>query len=195
MSEFEISPALIGQKVCLPSRPEWGVGTVLRVQSTNIHSQPQHRVSIQFTSGHRLLHVPPARLALPGTQPQRESGWLDAAGGEDLDGRLRGLPAFAREFLGTPRQRVIMLAPLFACGAEATELVTWARAQTQVADPLSLWSRDELRSAFEEFCRRRDRFFRAAAADLRRSLGDEAVERALATIEPPLRECMRAALG
>ena len=195
MAELEISPALVGQKVCLPSRPEWGVGTVLRVQSISVHSEPRHRVSIQFTSGHRLLYVPPARLAMPGSQPQRASGWLDAAGGEDLDARLRGLPDFAREFLGTPRQRVIMLAPLFACDDEAAELVTWARAQTQVADPLSLWSRDELRSAYEEFCRRRDRFFRAAAADLRRSLGDEAIERALGTIESPLCERMRAALG
>ena len=42
------------------------------------------------------------------------AGWLAAAAGSDLDGRLRGLPDFVREYLGTPRQRVAMLAPLFA---------------------------------------------------------------------------------
>jgi hypothetical protein len=190
MSEMSIGPELVGQQVCNPARPEWGTGQVLRVQTTSVGGQPQHRVSIQFASGHRMLRVPPARLARPGAQPEREQGWLAAAAGTDLNGRLRALPTFVREFLGTPRQRLLMLAPLFAPTGAPAELVKWARDQTGAPDPLSMWSRDELQAAFAEFCARRDQYVRGVAREVRAALGAEAVQRALRDVEPPLRERM-----
>lgn len=192
--ELEITPALVGQRVRNPARPEWGVGTVLRVQTVSVGGQVRHRVSIQFDTGHRTLHVPPARLTAPAAAPERAAGWLERASGNDLDGRLRGLPAFVREFLGTPRQRLAMLAPLFACDAEPTALARWARQQTGVGDPLAHWTRDELLAAFGEFCARRDQLLRATAAELRRASGPEAVARVLGTIEQPLRQRMEQTL-
>ena len=108
--------------------------------------------------------------------------------------RCAACPLFVTEFLGTPRQRVASLAPLFACDDEPAALVQWARQQTRVADPLSLWSRDELLRAFNEFCHRRDHLLRNAAAALGRANGHEAVDRVLRTIESPLRERMEAVL-
>jgi hypothetical protein len=190
MSELAVGPELVGRQVCNPARPEWGPGTVLRVQRTTVNGKIQHRVSVQFASGHRLLRVPPARLTLPGAKPEREQGWLAAAAGTDLTGRLRALPSFVREFLGTPRQRLLMLAPLYAPTNDPADLVKWARGQTGVPDPLSLWSRDELQSAFAEYCARRDQYVRGVAREIRAALGPDAVARALREIDPPLRERM-----
>jgi hypothetical protein len=195
MSELDISAALVGQDVCNPARPEWGVGKVLRVQSTSAGGVVRHRVSVQFATGHRTLQIPPGRLVLPEALAARPEGWLDRAGGTDLDARLRALPDFVREFLGTPRQRLLMQAPLFARDETPANLVKWAREQTRVADPLSRWTRDELQAAFAEFRTRRDHLLRATAGEVRRAGGPEAVTRALATLESPLRERMETVLA
>ena len=69
------------------------------------------------------------------------------------------------------------------------------RSQAGVADPLSHWTRDEIRAAFDEFCRRRDAMLRQAAAALRNSGGQAGVEEALAEVPDSARENMRAVLG
>lgn len=194
MSELEIGPELVGRSVCIAARPEWGEGKVLRVQSTTAGSESRHRVSIQFAIGHRVLQVPPARLCEPQPQPQRERGWLDAAAGNTLDGRLRGLPDAVSGFLGTPAQRLAMLAPLYTYTEDPSSLSKWARDQTQVADPLSLWSRDELLAAFRVFCDERDAELRIAAAKLKHAEGQAALEDALAGLPQALVSAMRAAL-
>jgi hypothetical protein len=194
MAEIEIGPKLVGEKVCNPARPDWGVGTVLRVQSTTVAGQPQHRVSVQFATGHRTLIVPPARLAAPTAGPQRDSGWLAEAAGTTLDDRLRQLPESVAQFLGTPGQRIVAMAPLYGYTEDPPSLIKWARAQAQVADPLSHWSRDELLAAFGEFCRQRDGVLRQIAAVLRRAEGASGADEVLATVEEPLRGRMRQVL-
>ena len=77
MSDLEINAGLIGRRVCNPARPEWGTGPVLRVQSTLVDGQTVHRVSVQFTTGHRTILIPPGRLSEPQDEPQRAAGWLD----------------------------------------------------------------------------------------------------------------------
>jgi hypothetical protein len=194
VSDLEISDGLVGWRVCNPTRPEWGVGTVLRVQSTLVDGQPVHRVSVQFATGHRTIVVPPGRLAEPQAEPQRAAGWLDQLGHQTLDDRLTTLPESVREFLGTSTQRLIVLARLYTLADDGTALLSWARSQTGVADPLAHWTRDEIRAAFEEFCRRRDALLRELAATLRQTQGPAAVRAALAEVPDDARERMLAVL-
>lgn len=194
MSELDIGPELVGRSVCIATRPEWGEGKVLRVQSTTAGGEPRHRVSIQFAVGHRVLQVPPARLCEPQPQPQREQGWLNAAAANTLDDRLRRLPDVVTTFLGTQTQRLAALAPLYAYTEDPSSLSKWARDQTQIADPLSLWSRDELSAAFRVFCDERDAELRVAAAKLKHAEGQAALEDALAGLPQALVSAMRAAL-
>ncbi|MFH1746617.1 MAG: DUF3553 domain-containing protein [Planctomycetota bacterium] len=192
--ELPIGPKLIGQQVALPGRPEWGVGTVLRVQSTTVAGQPRHRVSIQFATGHRTLLVPPARLCSPVAEQEREVGWLESVSGQTLDERLWKLPETITEFLGTHAQRLAVLASLYIHADDAASLVQWARRQTQVADPLTLWSRDELGIAFGKFCNERDAELRVTAARLKHSDGPEALEAALSAQPGDIQAALRAAL-
>ncbi len=193
--DLEITPELVGRRVCNPTRPEWGAGTVLRIQTTDVAGQTVHRISVQFTTGHRTLVVPPGRLATPQAEPEREAGWLDRAAKTTIDDRLAALPEAVREFLGTATQRIVVLGRLYELNDDAAVLLRWARSQSGVADPLTLWTRDELRASFDEFCRRRDRLLREAAALLRSVSGWPGVHEALLEVADTARERMQIVLG
>lgn len=192
MMELEINAQLVGCKVCNPARPEWGVGTVLRVQSTTVGGRTVQRVSVQFATGHRQLVAPPARLVEPQVQdqPEREAGWLTQLAGQAPDDRLVQLPASVRDVLGTPAQRIVALGPMYDYDEQPTSLSAWARRQAEVADPLSLWSRDELLVAFRRFCIERDTHLRMLAA----LLVDKEGREALACVLAELPEARRAAV-
>ncbi|MBK9118676.1 MAG: DUF3553 domain-containing protein [Phycisphaerales bacterium] len=187
MAELPISDDLVGTRVVNPVRPEWGAGTVLRVQAVDLGGQPAHRVSVQFATGHRTMMVPPGRLMLPTAEPTRAAGWLDQLGKSTLDHQLRALPERVREFLGTSAQRLVVLAPLYECDGSATALLRWARSQTGVADPLTIWSRDELREAFAAFQRQRDVAARDAVQRVRATAGGRGLRDALAEVPEPAR--------
>ncbi len=194
MSELEINGELVGRTVVNPGRPEWGSGTVLRVQTTTIAGKVRHRVSVQFATGHRTLIVPPARLTEPQAELEREAGWLDQIAGRTLDDQLAKLPEHIEHFFGTPAQRIAALAPLYAFDEEPASLIRWARRHANVADPLSHWSRDELLVSFRRFCLERDSTLRVAAAQVKEKEGFAAVEALLAAQEPQVAAGMWAAL-
>jgi hypothetical protein len=187
VDEICVSQESIGAMVVNAARPEWGVGTVLRVQSAEFQGKAAHRVSIQFAVGHKTLLVPPAKLAPPRGEPQREGGWLAVAGKSTLDDKLRSLPSEATEVLGTPRERLAAVVPLYAYHEDSPSLMRWAINQTGVADPLSHWSRDELLVAFRVFCTERDAHLRNVAATLKQKYGQEELLAALADVPDKLR--------
>lgn len=187
--------ALVGRKVRNAARPEWGVGTVLRVQPTKVGGAPVHRVSVQFAVGHRTLLVPPARLVAPEPEQQRDDGWLDQIAGATLDDQLLNLPTSVTELLGTPRDRLSAVFGLYEYTEDPASLLKWARAQTQVADPLTHWSRDELLTAFRAFCRERDAHFRVMAALLVKAEGKDALKAALDALPSHVRSSLDAALA
>lgn len=194
MTELQIGPDWIGKQVENATRPEWGVGKVLRVQKTTVGGQAAHRVSIQFATGHRTVLVPPARLIPPREAPQRDEGWLDTLGKRTADDRLAALPEEVTDVLGTPRARMAAYIPLFEYDDDPQTLVRWARRQAGVGDPLSVWSRDELAAAFVRFCGERDSAFRAAAARFVKAEGIEALRAALGELPGELRGRIRGVL-
>jgi hypothetical protein len=194
MDDLEIGPGLVGQRVFNPARPEWGAGTVLRVETTRAGGAAQHRVSVQFLAGHKMVHVPPARLTRELQGQTREAGWLDKVAGTTADERLKKLPADVTEFLGTATQRLAAVAELYQYTEDPRSLTEWARRQTRVADPLSHWSRDELLRAFGTFCSERDAELRVTAARVKQSQGAEALQAAVDALPPAIRQGVRAAL-
>ena len=189
-----MGPGLVGAKVKNVAKPEWGVGTVLRSERTRVGGRPAQRLSIQFAVGHRTLLVPPARLVAAAPEPQREAGWLAKLGKHTLDDQLRALPAHLVQTLGSPRQRLTAIIPLYEVGEEPRSLQRWACSQTGVSDPLSHWTRDELLAALRDFCARRDAHLRAVAARLEQADGPQALHEALAPIPERIRLAVLTAL-
>lgn len=192
---LEISAGIVGKKVAIPGRADWGIGTVRRVQSSTVNGVLTHRISVQFQHGTRMLIAPPARLIEPTDDPKRaDAGWLDSIGGRSIDQRLKELPESVTQVLGTIRQRLDAVLPYYALRDEPKVLVRWARGQTGVGDPLSEWSRDELQIAFQAFRNERDAHLRGLGALLKKTEGDDAVRNWLAGIDAEIREEVRAAL-
>lgn len=195
MSGVTVGPELIGRKVRNAARPEWGLGTVLRVEATRVNGVDAHRVLIQFDKvGSRPLIVPPARLLPPAAEPQRAEGWLESLGKSTLDDRLRQLPEAVLEVLGSLPQRLLAAVPLYRYTEEPASLLRWACDQSGAADPLSLWTRDELLSAFGDFCVERDSHFRNLAAQLQISEGPDALRQTLEAFPETTKDAIRAAL-
>ena len=195
MTPLVISSKLVGAKVSVPSRPEWGIGTVLSVSSTVVNGEPLHRVSVQFHLGARTLVVPPAVLSEPRVEPERKAGWLDALAGRTLDDTLVRLPDEIENYLGPPERKIVLLARLYELDSDDPKmLVKWAKRQANVGDPLSHWSRDELAVAWNKFATERDTALRVAAAKLRQLFGPGEFEAILTRLDPRVVERMRAAL-
>lgn len=193
-TDVVIGPELVGQSVQLASRLDWGVGRVLRVIALMQNGSPVHRVEVQFSTGTRQLVTPPARLIAPTPEPQREAGWLDSIGGRTLDDRLRAVPTDVLLVLGAPTARLAAVLPLYEYGDDPASLMRWAGRQTQLGDPLSKWSRDELQVAFQHFCNERDAHLRAMGALVRQSGGPEALQSVLTALDPAVRERVLEAL-
>lgn len=195
MSVLSINAKSVGEVVRNASRPEWGDGRILRVQEVRQAGTVTHRVSVQFAiAGHKTLLVPPAQLVRPTAERERTAGWLDQLGGRTPDDALCKLPEQATDVLGTLRDRLAAVLPLYAHSGTGAELVTWARRQTGVADPLSHWNRDELETAFVAFGNERDAHLRGLAAQLRMKEGPEAIREFLNAVPAPLRSAVHAAL-
>lgn len=201
MDGLEISPKLVGQKVCNAAKPEWGVGTVLRVDAGPSPGasggQRVHRVTVQFpVVGSKTMVVPPARLLPPQAEAQRsDAGWLDSISGRGVDERLAKLPEDIEKAFGTTRQRLDAVLPTYRVDVEnPAALVKWARRQTGVSDPLSQWSRDELAVAFGKFVLERDSHLRMLAARLKQAEGQTALNDWLAALPDEVRAGVYVAL-
>ncbi|HMQ15467.1 MAG TPA: DUF3553 domain-containing protein [Phycisphaerae bacterium] len=186
-----ISMTLVGSRVRVLARPDWGTGTVVSLSgATGVH-----RVTIDFpVVGRKVVVVPPGRLGPPEADPIRRAGWLDSLAGATADQRLRQLPSDVAQVLGTPAQRLAAVLPWYGFDADPHALVRWARALVRAPDPLSVWSRDELESAFAAFCRERDAHLRGVAALLRQQEGAPALAAWVDQLDPPIRERVLEAL-
>ena len=182
---MELGPKSVGQRVCNAARPEWGVGQIQRVERVG----GAFRVSIQFPMGHKILLVPPAKLVPPGAAapPTREAGWLEHAAGESLDGKLRRLPEELEYFLGTAAQRLKALLEEYEWSMDSGVLDKWARRQAGVGQPLTLWSRDELLSAFGDYCLKRDALLRELVTRLMKTEGLDGARAAVLALPPEVR--------
>lgn len=196
MTELIVNRELVGRKVINAGRTDWGAGVVQKVERAGgPDDSPVYRVIVQFTGARRTLLAPPARLIEPRAEEERQAGWLDTLAGRTIDDRLKRVPDELLRVLGTPRQKLDALLPLYEYDEEPKTLTRWARAQTGVGDPLSQWSRDELTLAFASFRADRDAALRSAAAMLRQSEGAAALGDWLARLEEPLRGRVREALA
>ncbi|MBL8880266.1 MAG: DUF3553 domain-containing protein [Phycisphaerales bacterium] len=185
---------VVGATVANAARPDWGVGTILRIEQTRPSGDGPLRVTVQFAVGSRVVQVPPAVLAPPRQAAQRDAGWLDKLAGKTLDDALRAIPEDIAMHLGLPSEKLRLIARLYAFDDDPAAIQRWAMRQSGVGDPLQHWTRDELAAAFAGFCRARDEMLRETAGRIRRSDGAPAIDTALADVPPRAAERMRAVI-
>lgn len=161
-----------GDRLRHPGRPEWGVGTVTRVEETESDGQRAQRVSIRFpgaglktilTSHATLEHAEAEATADAGeNEDVREwaavgdAEWLAPVAEKKLEEAMIGLPAAVRDPFVTPRERLARTLRLYKFEPSGHSLIEWATAQSGLADPLSRFSRQELEAFFARWAPERD---------------------------------------
>jgi len=164
-----------GDMVRHTTRPEWGIGQVMRAEDTVIDGAATQRLSIRFPNGGRktlsTAHAPlekqtdvdTATLTSGGDGDEDSLAAIDADAvllGDMAKDRIREvmtrLPLSIRDPFNTLSRRVRMALELYRFDRSGRGLMDWAVAQTGLSDPLTRFSRQELEVYFERWERERD---------------------------------------
>ena len=168
------APWSFGDRARLPSKPEWGVGTVTRAAKTQFKGAAAWSLTIRFpNAGIKTLNT--AVAALEKVEETTEEGAgeaavviaaVDRAAGDELFGPMAEkrletvmttLPESCRDPFRTLAARVSLTLDLYRFDDSSRLLVDWAVAQTGLDDPLSRFNRQELETHFRRWAQERDR--------------------------------------
>lgn len=149
-----------GDKVRHPARPEWGIGSVTRVEQMQHDGVADLRVWVRFpTAGEKTLIAGTAELECVGEgapqsiysrqtlvelEASRGSGWL----GSVTDGKVQELmtavaPDATDPFLSI-RRRLELTLGYYRFDGTGSKLIEWAIAQSGLDDPMTRFNRQEL---------------------------------------------------
>jgi len=154
-------------------KPEWGIGTVTRVEATAVNGSPDWRVAVRFpNAGLKRLIASAAPLErVEGDEPAGSPGAeamanLERHAEDELLGPMAEkkmreamavLPERVTDPFKTIEQRVELTLELYRFDTSGRSLIDWAVAQTALDDPLSRFNRHELEQFFERWALERDR--------------------------------------
>jgi hypothetical protein len=168
------SPWIFGDRVRMPSKPEWGVGTLTRVTRSQIKGESCWSLTVRFpNAGIKTLNTSVAVL-------ERVDQTTDDGAGEaavviakahmaaddelfgpmakkNVDAVMTDLPEPCRDPFRSLAARVELTLDLYRFAATGRLLVDWAVAQTGLDDPLSQFNRQELETYFGRWSMERDR--------------------------------------
>ncbi|HMN97163.1 MAG TPA: DUF3553 domain-containing protein [Phycisphaerales bacterium] len=165
------TPFTAGELLRHPQRPEWGQGTVQRVETVSSRGKPDQRLWIRFSNaGLKTLlssvagleRIEPAADSdelRGGTLAEREvsgeTGWLGQISKRRPEDAMTELPAIVSDPFVPATRRLEFLLKLYRFNP-FEKLLDWAVAQSGLGDPLSRFSRHELEQQFRLWAVERD---------------------------------------
>ena len=176
-----ISPTMYTQRMQVrhKQRPEWGPGTITRIETLTRAGIRDQRLWIKFSNaGLKTLLASGADLevvegsgAAEHTFAAREiasdGGWLGAISKTRPEAAMAQLQPDATDPFLTPERRLKVLLGLYRFDG-TTRLIDWAVAQSGLGDPLSRFNRTELEAFYKEWTRDRDVTLHRLVTDFRR---------------------------
>lgn len=167
-----------GDELRHPTRPEWGVGSVTKVENVTVDGRPAQRVSIRFPGqGVKTLNTAYVELERAGGDTVTDSleaplhddapaaglfrafgedDWLADVNSRRIEEAMRALPESATDPFSSIRRRLERTLELFRFDASGHGLIDWAIAQTGLDDPLTRFNRHELEQFFVRWAGERD---------------------------------------
>jgi hypothetical protein len=155
----------IGHRVRHTKRPEWGVGSVVKIEVITRDGRPDRRIWIRFPNvGEKTVLASMAELehldeaegpgggnpTLADLHARSDGGWLGAISKQKPEHIMTALPDAATDPFLPLRRRLQNVLALYRFDAHA-RLIEWAVAQSGLNDPLSRFSRHELESFFQRW--------------------------------------------
>lgn len=158
-----------GDRVRLQLRPEWGIGSVVKVQPAMLNGTRSQSVSVRFANeGIKVLNTAVAEIQLvshehnealadakahPMAQWQKisESDWLAPIVQRKIQEVMVSLPENVRDPFCSIKRRLKQTLDLFRFERTGGSLIEWAIAQSGFDDPLTHFTRQELELHFDRW--------------------------------------------
>jgi hypothetical protein len=159
----------IGDKVRSSKRPEWGDGSVMKLEAITFQGKTDQRIFVRFAavgmktllasaadlvpadgSGGDILTAIHRPTTLTDVESTRESGWLGAIDRRKPEEIMTSLPPAATDPFLSVRRRLENTFALYRFDG-APRLIDWAVAQSGMNDPLSRFNRQELEELFRRW--------------------------------------------
>jgi hypothetical protein len=168
-----------GMQVRHRQRPEWGTGSVTRVEQLTRSGTRDQRLWIKFgAAGLKTLLASAADLEVvegsgaaehtfAAREIASEGGWLGAITKRRPEQAMSELPPDATDPFLTPERRLKNLLSLYRFDGGA-KLIDWAVAQSGLDDPLSRFNRIELEAFYKTWSMDRDVALHRLVSDFRR---------------------------
>ncbi len=158
-----------GDRVRLQRRPEWGIGSVVKVEAAMLNGTRPQSVSVRFANqGIKVLNTAVAEIELvshehvealadakahPMVQWHKisENDWLAPIAQRKIQEVMVSLPENVRDAFCSIKQRLKQTLDLFRFERTGGSLIEWAIAQSGLDDPLSRFTRQELELLFDRW--------------------------------------------
>ena len=167
-SKFEF-----GDSVRHSRRPEWGIGSIVKVEDMATNGKASQRLSIRFSNaGLKKLNAEMAHLEIvdgkndisSGTQRNSireldrmsESEWLAPLAQKKIEEIMVSMPPEIQDVFNSLRYRLEFTLNLYRFDRSGRGLIDWAVAQSELDDPLSRFNRHVLEGLFDRWARERD---------------------------------------
>lgn len=162
-----------GDSVRHARRPEWGIGSIVKVEDMAINGNASQRLSIRFSNaGLKKLNAEMAHLEIvdgkndisSGTQRNSireldrmsESEWLAPLAQKKIEEVMVSMPPEIQDVFNSLRYRLEFTLNLYRFDRSGRGLIDWAVAQSRLDDPLSRFNRHVLEGLFDRWARERD---------------------------------------
>ena len=161
-----------GDRVRLVPRPEWGIGSVTRVETVPVEGKPTQRLTVRFpNAGLKTLKAEVAQLerieaeAVTEDTPVDRISSIDKIAEDEMmaglaDRKLKevmlAMPEACRDPFRTIEARVQSTLDLYRFDQGGRGLMEWAVIQTGLDDPLSRFNRHELEQHYNRWACERD---------------------------------------
>ncbi len=157
-----------GDRVRHPSRPEWGEGSITKIEVVTRDRATDLRVWVRFSSiGEKTFLASAAALEIIDDQGHSSSvharptlhslqvaeggGWLGSMTKRTPEELMTTLPGEASDPFLPLRKRAEFLLKLYRFDGSPARLVEWSVAQSGVDDPLSRFNRQELEQLYKRW--------------------------------------------
>lgn len=197
-----------GDQVRHPKKPEWGTGSIVKIENLTTNGRGDQRLTVRFpNSGLKVLLASVCDLqvvdptgkvtgsllddhTLRAHESENEAGWLGAMAKRKPEDVMTSLPPQASDPFSSFRKRLEFTVGLYRFDTSPTRLIEWAVAQSGLNDPLSRFSRPELEQFFKRYAHERDLQLLRLCQEANRS-EPETVRQIFASSPPSVQQVMK----
>jgi Protein of unknown function (DUF3553) len=157
----------MGDKVRSTKRPEWGVGSIMKIEAITFQGKSDQSIYVRFAAvGVKTLLASAADLiaadddvltaihrptTLTEVEAKQEGGWLGAIDRRKPEEIMTGLPPAATDPFLSLRRRLENTLALYRFDPASGKLIDWAIAQSGVEDPMTRFNRNQLEQFWQRW--------------------------------------------